>query len=224
MRLRMSCAEGLSLCAHALALGTLIALQWRTPIPAPKSPRRTAVFLAHVQPPSPPPPAAFRGHPDGFDFAADLTNEGEDEAVTFPPLGIVLPGRGVLGCGEGGFGGVVTRPLDGTPGLPPVPDLPLISTMPLRAGRDVAAPTKLVNLPPRYPAVARSARIEGTVILDATIDESGKVIDARVLRSTRALDDAAVEAVMRWRYAPARLRGVPVRVLLTVTVTFVLPH
>jgi len=49
-------------------------------------------------------------------------------------------------------------------------------------------------------------------------------VDVRVLRSITALDRAAIEAVQQWRYAPARLNGLPVRVLLTVTVAFTLPR
>ena len=60
----------------------------------------------------------------------------------------------------------------------------------------------------------------GTVILEATISPSGEVADVRVLRSVPLLDAAAVAAVRQWRYDPPRLNGVPVAVLLTVTVQF----
>ena len=74
--------------------------------------------------------------------------------------------------------------------------------------------------PPVYPEVARAAKIEGIVILEATIDERGVVTDARVLRSVPLLDAAALTALKQWRYTPTLLNGVPVRVLMTVTFRF----
>jgi protein TonB len=60
------------------------------------------------------------------------------------------------------------------------------------------------------------------VIVEATIDERGHVIDARVLRSVALLDGAALAAVRQWRYTSTLLNGVPVRVLMTVTFNFTL--
>jgi protein TonB len=73
-----------------------------------------------------------------------------------------------------------------------------------------------------YPAVARQARVEGIVILEAIIDERGNVDRVRVLRSFPLLDEAAVRAVRSWRYTPTLLNGVPVPVLMTVSVHFTL--
>jgi protein TonB len=73
---------------------------------------------------------------------------------------------------------------------------------------------------PIYPQIAIIAKRDGTVILEATIDESGVVRDVKVLRSAPLLDQAAVDAVKQWRYTPTRLNGVAVPIILTVTVTF----
>jgi protein TonB len=75
---------------------------------------------------------------------------------------------------------------------------------------------------PNYPALAKSARIEGTVYLEATIDANGIVRDVKVLKSIPLLDEAAKAAVSQWRYTPTKLNGVAVPVILTVTVTFTL--
>lgn len=91
---------------------------------------------------------------------------------------------------------------------------------PLRIGGGLEPPTKLVHVPPEYPELARAARVRGTVVLDCTIDPAGSVVDVRVLSGHPLLDPAAVDAVRRWRYTPTRLNGVPVAVLLTVTVRF----
>jgi protein TonB len=93
----------------------------------------------------------------------------------------------------------------------------------LRAGDDVPVPAKIVDVQPTYPALAKQLRLDGVVVLDATIDEAGSVVDVRVLRSMTAFDRAAIEAVRQWRYAPAPRNGLPVGSLLTVTVSFTHP-
>ena len=75
---------------------------------------------------------------------------------------------------------------------------------------------------PVYPPHARSARVEGSVILEAVIGPTGRVTDAKVLRSAPLLDEAAMEAVLQWEYTPTLLNGVPVPVIMTVTVNFTL--
>src|SRR5262249_14032364 len=79
---------------------------------------------------------------------------------------------------------------------------------------------KLNNVAPVYPPVARQARVEGVVILEATISTSGHVTDVKVLRGIPLLDNAALEAVRQWTYSPTLLNGVPVPVVMTVTVNF----
>jgi protein TonB len=93
---------------------------------------------------------------------------------------------------------------------------------PVRVGGAIDPPARLVHVAPVYPALARAARVEGTVILEATIDESGVVRHVRVLRSIPLLDNAAVDAVSGWRYTPTRLNGAAVAVRMTVTVRFTL--
>ena len=77
-----------------------------------------------------------------------------------------------------------------------------------------------MDIAPIYPDIARAARVEGLVILEATIDERGVVTDARVLRSVPLLDAAALAALKQWRYTQTLLNGTPVRVLMTVTFRF----
>jgi protein TonB len=84
----------------------------------------------------------------------------------------------------------------------------------------IREPKKVVHVNAVYPEIARSARIEGLVIVEATIDERGVVTDARVLRSVPLLDPAALVALRQWRYTPTLLNGVPVRVLMTITFHF----
>lgn len=93
---------------------------------------------------------------------------------------------------------------------------------PVRVGGTVRTPIKTYNVDPAYPAIARQAGIQGIVIIEATISEDGHVINARVLRSVPLLDKEALEAVRQWQYTPTYLNGVPVPVIMTVTVNFTL--
>ena len=104
------------------------------------------------------------------------------------------------------------------PPAPPVVERPTI----VRAGGRIREPRKIVHVPVSYPEYARQAHVEGRVVIEATIDERGTVTDARILGSQPLLDGAALAAVKQWRYTPTLLNGVPVRVLLTITVNFTL--
>ena len=85
----------------------------------------------------------------------------------------------------------------------------------------VTAPVLVERIDPLYPEAARKARMEGTVVLEATITSSGEVDAVRVVASAGPiLDAAAVSAVRRWVYKSATLHGRAVAVFLTVTVKF----
>jgi protein TonB len=94
------------------------------------------------------------------------------------------------------------------------------SSQPVRVGGNIATPTKVRDVPPVYPPLAIQARVQGVVIIEATIGKDGAVDGARVLRSIPLLDPAALEAVRQWQFTPTLLNGVPVPVIMTVTVQF----
>ena len=91
---------------------------------------------------------------------------------------------------------------------------------PVRVGGQIKAPTQIKKVQPVYPAEAQAAKVQGIVIMEATIGVDGRVTDAKVLRSVPLLDQAAVDAVRQWEYTPTLLNGAPVAVIMTVTVTF----
>ena len=93
---------------------------------------------------------------------------------------------------------------------------------PVRVGGSIKPPVKTKDVRPQYPPIAQSARVQGVVIIEATIGPGGKVQDARVLRSIPLLDQAALDAVRQWEFTPTLLNGVPVPVIMTVTVQFTL--
>ncbi|MGD8331027.1 MAG: energy transducer TonB [Acidobacteriota bacterium] len=108
---------------------------------------------------------------------------------------------------------LVGLPAGGPPSLAP--------EGPVRAGVDVQRPEKIVDVDPVYPELARRARKEGFVVLDAIIDKQGNVIDLTVLRpDVLGLTEAAQEAVRQWKYTPTYFNGRPVEVRLTITVQF----
>jgi TonB family protein len=91
---------------------------------------------------------------------------------------------------------------------------------PVRVGGQIKPPTKVKDVKPIYPAIAQSARVSGSVTIEATIGEDGKVADAKVVRSVPLLDQAALDAVRQWEYMPTLLNGVPVPVVTTITINF----
>lgn len=102
-------------------------------------------------------------------------------------------------------------------------DLPENPPGPLRVGGDVKAPIKVKALPPVYPELARKARIQGIVIVEAVIDREGNVVKAKVLRSPGAhfgFDQAAINAVKQWKFKPGTQNGKAVDVIFTLTVIF----
>ncbi len=110
------------------------------------------------------------------------------------------------------------------PGTAPPCDRSVSATLqrPLRVGGNIKAPTKTRDVRPVYPPEAQSARVQGVVILEVTIDEQGRVVQACVLRSIPLLDEAAVQAVLQWEFTPTLLNGAPVPLVMTVTVNFTL--
>ena len=123
---------------------------------------------------------------------------------------------------EGGIpGGIAGGIVGGIPEAPPPPPPPP-PTQPVRVGGNIKQPTKTKDVRPVYPPIAQSARVQGVVIIEATIGPDGAVRDARVLRSIPLLDAAALDAVKQWVFTPTLLNGVPVPVIMTVTVQFTL--
>ncbi len=91
---------------------------------------------------------------------------------------------------------------------------------PARIGGQVREATRTLYVEPVYPEIARRAGVSGVVILEAVIDPQGNVTDVNVLRSIPLLDEAAMHAVRQWKYGPTLLNGVPVPIVMTVTVRF----
>jgi protein TonB len=79
---------------------------------------------------------------------------------------------------------------------------------------------QIVKVQPVYPPLAKQARIQGVVILEAIIGKDGAVSEVKVISGHPLLQQAAIDAVSQWKYKPTLLNGEPVEVVTTVTVNF----
>ena len=211
----------LSILAHAVivALVVVIPLMATDVLPSPAS--RLPEFVK-VVPPTPPPPP---GPPQPPSQRSSTPAESKAVSVVAPtdiaeerPSGPPsLPGEvgGVPGIGE--VGGVYTGVT--TPLPPPPPPAPA-PVKPMPVGGLIKYPQKVRDARPIYPPIAVAAKKEGLVLIEAIIATDGTVQNLRVIRSIPLLDQAALDAVKQWRFTPSTLNGVPVPVILTITVDF----
>jgi len=138
-----------------------------------------------------------------------------------PDMGAVGVVGGVPGGMPGGqAGGVLGGIIGGVGSNQPPP--PKETPKRIRVGGQVQT-AKLVNkVTPVYPPLAKQARIQGTVRLQAVIAKDGSVVELQVLSGHPLLVQAALDAVRQWRYHPTLLNGEPVEVVTTVDVIFTL--
>jgi protein TonB len=180
-----------------------------------------AEMPAAAPPPPPPPPAqAVRAAqptpPPANAFAAPVEAPPDIQPER---VGAAIAEAGVPGGVEGGIvGGVVGSIPAVVEGPPPPP--PPVSHEPVRIGGQVSAPALVKRVEPVYPAIAQLAAIDGIVILDAIVDEHGRVQSLKVLRGHPLLAKAATEAVQQWEYEPLKLNGTPTPFELTVSLWF----
>jgi protein TonB len=85
---------------------------------------------------------------------------------------------------------------------------------------DIKEPRQLKQVPPVYPKAALDAGVQGAVTLVATVGEDGKVRNVRVVKSIPLLDQAAIDALKQWEYAPGTRNGVAFAIEITVTISF----
>lgn len=175
-----------------------------------------------IAPPALPPPLRGNPHPAiGKRQAPPVSTRG---IVTPPNIPDNLPpddplGNGPIGTDPNGVD-------DGAPWVTPhgtIPSsLPTAApvTQPIRISEGFHGPRKLRHVAPVYPVLARQIGLQGKVVIECTIDTRGRVVNATVVAGNPLLNDAAKAAVEQWLYTPTLLSGVPVPVLLQVSVTF----
>lgn len=203
----------LSLLSHAIAVAVVIVvpLMATDVLPAPWQP-----MILDVMPvaplPAPPPPRFSHPEPRVENAIPIDAPDGFTPESARPPQSVedtFASGPGVIDGGLFDTNVVIAPP-------PPDPK----PQDPVRVGGQIRAPQRIRDARPMYPQLALAARVQGIVIIEATIGVDGRVANARVLRSIPLLDQAALEAVRQWEYVPTTLNGVPVPVIMSVTVTF----
>ena len=208
----------LSIAIHVAAIFALIVIPLMAydVLPTPYSAMDSFRTVTLPPPPLPPPPRAASKpavatvNPDLAPVVAPPTIAPEP-----PDLGFdrVLDSATPLGVLEGG---------DLQPIPPPLTTASPATLPPVRVGGEIRRPVKTKDASPVYPQIAVISRVQGVVIIEATIGVDGAVQEARVLRSIPLLDSAALDAVKQWEFTPTLLNGEPVPVIMTVTVQFTL--
>ena len=207
-----------SVLGHIVALSTLLVAQVFAVGPLPQLPQPSFDWvpaqLTDIELPPPPPRPVAQKPVETSDAPRQAPIE-EPKTIGNEPVEPRRPDTPIN----------VTPGIENAPELlghveqPPTPPPPTIQR-PVRLHTGIVPPRKTIDARPDYPAIARAAHVEGIVIIEATIDVTGAVTQAQVLRSIPLLDQAAVDAVRQWRYTPALLNGSPVPVIITVTVSF----
>ena len=163
-------------------------------------------------------------HVDKAEFTAPVTIPRDIAKLTDagPPGGIAggvhggIPGGVPGGVAGGLLGGVL-----GAAGNVPPPPAPPAA---VRVGGNVKEP-KIVHIEqPKYPPEAKRARVEGVVILEATLTPQGSVDKVKVISGPALLVESAVESLSHWKYEPTYLNGQAVPVILTARITFSLSN
>jgi protein TonB len=212
-----------SIAAHVIAAAGVFVAQLLAvgPLPIPRTPVTFvgAIPIAVVEPPRPRARTASSDHSNAAMENAPPVVAPDGVAPDPPHTGVVDgPSGGVIvDGGIPGFGTALAAP---PPPPPPPPPRPSAPPQPRRLTGGMRPPRRVVNADPIYPRIAQIAHVEGVVILEATIDTRGRVVDVRVLRSVPLLDQAAADAVRQWIYTPTLFDGAPVPIVMTVTVNF----
>jgi len=140
------------------------------------------------------------------------------------PSQVGVVGGVVGGVPGGSFGGVLGGVIGGALSSAPPPPPPPKPQTPkrIRVGGQVELAKVVFGPHPEYPPLAKMARIQGTVRLDAVISRDGTIQNLKIISGHPLLVKAALEAVERWRYQPTLLNGDAVEVATEIDVNFTL--
>ena len=228
IKTRRGSATVISFVLQCLLVGivVLIPLIFTNALPVEQMVQTTLV--APPPPPPPPPPAAAPSKPEVVKPVQTEIQNNQLLAPTKIPKQIAMikesapppPSTpGVVGGIPGGVaGGQMGGIVGGVVGAAPAPALATPQRVVVSQG--VTSGMLLKKVVPEYPAVARTAHIQGAVELSAVIGKDGKIQDLKVISGQPMLAQAAINAVRQWRYKPYVLNGQPVEVQTTITVNF----
>jgi protein TonB len=198
----------------------------------PKQQLMTFLVAPPPPPPPPPPPAAMPVKTVKV-VQTDIVN-GQLRTPTKIPQKVAMikeedapppmtTTAGVVGGVPGGVpGGQLGGVIGGIVSSTPVAVPKIATPQRVRVSQGVSQGNLISQVKPTYPQIAKNARIQGAVVLQAEISKSGNIENLKVISGHPMLVPAAVEAVKQWRYKPYFLNGEPVAVETTITVNFTL--
>jgi len=230
---RQTFATLISFSLQCLFIGTLILLPLYFTQQLPKS--QLLTFLAAPPPPPPPPPPAEAHAARIIKQETELLSNGglrtpsripakvqmirEEEA---PSMGPGVAGGVPGGIPGGQLGGVIGGIVNAASNLNSIPKLQVAPVIPkrIRISEGVTSGLLIHRVEPTYPALAKAARISGSVVLKAIIDREGKIQDLQLVSGHPMLAPAAIDAVKQWHFRPYLLNGQPIEVETTINVIF----
>ncbi len=230
LRTKRGMTTVLSFALQVMLIGVLVLIPLLFTEALPKTQLMT--FLVAPPPPPPPPPPAAAPVKVVKQIQTDIIN-GQLRTPTKIPEKVqmikeeeapppVMSASGVVGGVPGGVpGGQMGGVLGGILGNAPV--VPKVATpQRVRVSQGVTQGLLIRKIQPTYPPLARQARIQGSVLLQAEISKEGTIENLRLISGHPMLAPAAIEAVKQWRYKPYILNGEPVEVETQITVNFTL--
>jgi periplasmic protein TonB len=233
---RKALATTTSFIVNVLAVLVMLAVPLMFTEDLPKAQLLT-LLVAPPPPPPPPPPAAEAVQKIVRQIQTDMLNTGqlrtpsripqkvqmirEEEAP--PPMAAT---SGVVGGVPGGIpggqlSGVIGGIVNATSNLA-VPKFAPVVPQRVRISQGVTKGLLIRRVEPTYPPLARSARVQGEVVLSAIISTNGDIENLQLVSGHPMLVPAALSAVKQWRYKPYLLNGQPTEVETTITVIFTL--
>jgi len=231
LRTKRGMTTTVSFVFQAVLVGILVLIPLLFTEALPKTQLMTFLVAPPPPPPPPPPPAAapvkivkqvqtdiVNGQlrtPTKIPEKVQMIKEDEAPPPVMSAAGVVggVPG-GVPG---GSMGGVIGGIISSTPIVPKV-----ATPQRVRVSQGVTQGLLIRKVQPAYPPLARQARIQGSVLLQAEISKDGTIQNLRLISGHPMLAPAAIEAVKQWRYKPYILNGEPVEVETQITVNFTL--
>ena len=221
----------LSFVLQAILLGVLILIPLIYTEALPK--QQLMTFLVAPPPPPPPPPPPAATQVKVVKQIISEINNGQLRTPTKIPEKVQMikeeeapPAAsigGVVGGVPGGIpGGTMGGVIGGIISSTPVPVPKVATPQRVRVSQGVSQGLLIHQVKPAYPPLARQARIQGSVVLQAVIAKDGTIQGLHVVSGHPMLTGAAVDAVKQWRYKPYFLNGEPVEVETVVTVNFTL--
>lgn len=232
LRTKRGMTTTVSFLLQAVLVGVLVLIPLLFTEALPKAQLMTFLVAPPPPPPPPPPPAAAPVHvvkqvqtdivngqlrtPTKIPEKVQMIKEDEAPPPVTSVAGVV---GGVPGGVPGGqMGGVIGGIISSTPVAVPKVATP----QRVRVSQGVTQGLLIRKVQPAYPPLARQARIQGSVQLQAEISKDGTIENLRLISGHPMLAPAAIEAVKQWRYKPYILNGEPVEVETQITVNFTL--